>query len=243
MDISVYFNDSASTDEIIQLQRSLASRDDVTEVKYISKDEALAKWLATVENERLKKIITERDNPLPRSLEVKLKSADYAQRVVDFLSKEEYAKDISKVRYNRIVIEKIITYSKAVKKVGVILSLIFGLVAVYVVLNTIRLAIYARRDEIEIMKLVGASPNYVVMPFIVEGIAFGVLGAFVSFLFCLIGVKYGLNIIVPKEVLSEITTFVQFSEFSLAKIFLLQIGLGVLVGIVCSLIGVRRYLK
>ena len=243
MDVIVYFKDSAKEETIEEIKNELSVWDEVKSVNYITKKEALEKWLSTVEDERLKDIVSERNNPLPRSLEIKLVLPEYASRVVEYFSQEEVKSDVSKVRYNRLVVDKIITYSKAVKKVGISLSIVFALVAVYVVLNTLRLAVYARRNEIEIMKLVGASPNYIVMPFIVEGIMFGVLGAVLAFALTLLGAKYALSVLFPKEILNEISSFLQFSSFGLTRVFALQIGLGVLVGVVCSLVGVKKYLR
>ncbi|MCD6194995.1 ABC transporter permease [bacterium] len=243
VDVIVYFKDSAKEETIEEIKNELSVWDEVKSVNYITKKEALEKWLSTVEDERLKDIVSERNNPLPRSLEIKLVLPEYASRVVEYFSQEEVKSDVSKVRYNRLVVDKIITYSKAVKKVGISLSIVFALVAVYVVLNTLRLAVYARRNEIEIMKLVGASPNYIVMPFIVEGIMFGVLGAVLAFALTLLGAKYALSVLFPKEILNEISSFLQFSSFGLTRVFALQIGLGVLVGVVCSLVGVKKYLR
>lgn len=243
VDVIVYFKDSAKEQTIKDIKEELSGWSEVKSVYYVNKKEALEKWLSTVEDERLKNIVSERNNPLPRSLEIKLVLPDYASKVVDYFDQEEIKTDVSKVRYSRLVVDKIINYSKAVKKVGISLSIVFALVAVYVVLNTLRLAVYARRNEIEIMKLVGASPNYIVMPFIVEGVMFGILGAVLAFGLALLGAKYALGVVLPEEILSEISSFLQFSSFGLSRVFGLQICLGVLVGVVCSFIGVKRYLK
>ncbi len=243
VDVIVYFKDSAKEASIQKIRKELDSWEEVRRVVFISKQEALKKWLATVEDERLKQIVSERNNPLPRSLEIKLVDPAYASKVVDYFNQEEVKRYVSKVRYNRLVVEKIINYSRAVRKVGIILSAVFVLIAIYVVLNTLRLAVYARRDEIEIMKLVGASPNYIVMPFVIEGVLFGVLGAILAFGLALLGARYAVGAVLPREILNEVSLFLQTESFGLGKIFALQIGLGVLIGVTCSLVGVRRYLR
>jgi len=243
VDVIAYFEDSADEAKILQMQDILKNWSEVKEANYISKDEALQKWLANVTDPRLKEIVTPQENPLPRSLEIKVNEAGDAQKIIDFLGEEEYKPLISKIAYNKIVVDKIVSYSAAVKKVGIILSSIFVLVAIYVVLNTIRLAIYSRKDEIDIMKLVGASPGYIVFPFVVEGIIFGVLAAIIAFALSLVSLQYGVNALLPAEILAESKTFLQVSTINLGYLFLLQLLLGMIIGVICSIIGVNRYLK
>ena len=243
VDLIVYFKDSADENQILQLQNVLSNRSQVREVNYISKDAALQKWLANTTNQRLKDIVTEQGNPLPRSIEIKLASADNAQSVIDFLNQDQNKTLIANIRYNKIVVDKIVAYSKVVKQVGIILSGIFVLIAFYVVLNTIRLAIYARKEEIDIMKLVGASPGYIVWPFLVEGILFGVMGAAIAFLLSLVAGKFGISALLPQDILNESSSFLNVSSINLGYLFLLQLAFGVVIGVICSLIGVNRYLK
>ncbi|MCD6422355.1 ABC transporter permease [bacterium] len=243
VDLVVYFKEKVPEEDILDLKEELESWGEVKEVEYISKEKAYEKWVSRVQDERLKRIITRQNNPLPRSLEIRLFEADATSKVVDFLSSEELKDKLSKIRYNRLIVDKIVSYSKAVKKVGLILSLIFGLIAVYVVLNTLRLAVYARRNEIEIMKLVGASPGYIVFPFVVEGVMFGILGGLIAFVLALLSTKYALSLIVPREILQEVSAFLGQYSFSPLKLLALQVGVGVLIGVFCSVIGVKRYLR
>jgi len=243
VDVVIYFKDTVEENDILSLKENISLWQEVRNVEYISKDKALEKWLAQTDNERLKQIVSTEENPLPRSLEVKLTSAEYVSKVVDFFNRDENRDKLTKIRYNRLVIEKIISYSNAVRKVGLVLSLIFTLIAVYVVLNTLRLAAYSRRDEIEIMHLVGASPSYIVMPFVVEAVLFGILGALVAFLLTLLGTHYALAILLPKEIMTEISSFLSNTSFGTVRILILQLVLGVVIGVICSLIGVKRYLK
>jgi len=243
VDVVIYFKDTVEENDILSLKENISLWQEVRNVEYISKDKALEKWLAQTDNERLKQIVSTEENPLPRSLEVKLTSAEYVSKVVDFFNRDENRDKLTKIRYNRLVIEKIISYSNAVRKVGLVLSLIFTLIAVYAVLNTLRLAAYSRRDEIEIMHLVGASPSYIVMPFVVEAVLFGILGALVAFLLTLLGTHYALAILLPKEIMTEISSFLSNTSFGTVRILILQLVLGVVIGVICSLIGVKRYLK
>jgi len=243
VDVIVYFKDKTPEDEILDLEDELKTLVEVKDVEYISKEKALEKWLSQTENEALRKIISEEENPLPRSLEIKLTSAEYTPKIIDFLNKEEYKDKILKIRYNRMVVEKIISYSKAVRKVGIILSTIFVVISFYVVLNTLRLAIYSRKDEIEIMKLVGATPSYIVMPFVVEALIVGFLSAVIAFIFVIFGTNYAIKLILPREILEELSFLVKGLSLGSAKIFGLQVLLGVSIGVICSLIGVKRYLK
>jgi cell division transport system permease protein len=243
VDVIAYFNDSASDSSVLQLQNILVGWPQVKSADYVSKADALQKWLANAPDQRLKDIVTTSDNPLPRSIEVKLVSADSAQQVVDFFNQTQYKSMVANVVYNHTVADQIVAYSKAVKKVGIILSAIFVLVAIYVVLNTIRLAIYSRKEEIDIMKLVGASPGYIIWPFVVEGVLFGILGAIIAFALSLVVIKFGIGVLIPQQIMTELGTFLQLSSVNVYDLFLLQLGFGIFIGVICSLIGVNRYLR
>lgn len=243
VDLIAYFNDNADEQKLLLLQNTLDGWPEVREATYLSKTAALQKWLANVQNADLKNIVTADNNPLPRSLEIKMTSADQVQKVIDFLNQKDNKALISEIRYNRLVVDKIVTYSRAVTKVGIILSGVFVLIAIYVVLNTIRLAIYSRKEEIDIMKLVGASPGYIVFPFVVEGILFGLLGGIIAFILSLLIMQFGIGLLLPPAIMGELGQFLTISSVNFIYLLLLQIGLGILIGIICSFIGVKRYLR
>jgi cell division transport system permease protein len=93
------------------------------------------------------------------------------------------------------------------------------------------------------MKLVGATPSYIVMPFVVEALIVGFLSAVIAFIFVIFGTNYAIKLILPREILEELSFLVKGLSLGSAKIFGLQVLLGVSIGVICSLIGVKRYLK
>src|SRR3990167_5269020 len=171
MDITVYFKDSATTEEISDLQEKLAARADVKEVRYISKEEALQIWNEQQKNLRIRELVTPEENPLPRSLAIKAQDPEQLNAIADFLSADANTSIVHKISYeeNKQIIDKLLAITSFIKKMGGLFSAIFIIVSILVILNTIRLAIFARKEEIEIMRLVGASDRFIRVPFIVEG--------------------------------------------------------------------------
>jgi cell division transport system permease protein len=245
MDISVYFNDSASTDQVIEMQRLVAARPDVKEVRYISKDEALAIFKSQQQGKKVADLISADENPLPRSLEIQANQAEDLDAIAGFAAEEQFRPIVHSISYqeNKTVINRLIGFTTFLKRMGWIFSIVFVLISILVILNTIRLTIFTRRDEIEIMRLVGASDIFTKAPFIIEGLLYGIIGTIIATIIIRIGVAS----IVPMmerylglDVSSKMLGFFSGS-------FLLMIGMELLVGIVigvsCSLISIRKYVK
>ncbi len=245
MDISVYFKDSATTEEISDLQETLAARSDIKEVKYISKEEALQIWNERQKNLRIKELITEEENPLPRSLAIKAQDPSQLDDVADFLAAEKNTPIIHQISYeeNKQIIDKLLAITAFIKQMGGIFSGVFILISILVILNTIRLAIFSRREEIEIMRLVGASDRFIRVPFVVEGVLYGFLACILAMLLMWMGI-FAVTPLVNRYLGEAVTTGMQsFFVSHLAWIFLLQFFVGIIVGIFSSLFSIRRYLK
>ncbi len=115
---------------------------------------------------------------------------------------------IHRIRYNKEIIDKLIRYTSAFKKVGLGLVIIFIVISIFVVFNTIRLAIYSRRDEIEIMKLVGATSSFIRWPFLIEGTLFGILSAIIASGVIILGERYLFSSgILPVSNINEVLNF------------------------------------
>lgn len=245
MDISVYFKDSATTEEISNLQETLAARPDVKEVKYISKEEALQIWNERQKNLRIKELVTTEENPLPRSLAIKAQDPSQLDNIANFLAAEENASIIHQISYeeNKQIIDKLLAITAFIKQMGGIFSAIFIIISILVILNTIRLAIFSRREEIEIMRLVGASDRFIRVPFVVEGVLYGFLACVLAMLLMWMGI-FAVTPLVNRYLGETVATGMQsFFISHLAWIFLLQFFVGIIVGIFSSLFSIRRYLK
>lgn len=244
VDITVYFNETASQDQILSVQNALLSRSDVKNVNYISKEQALQKWKEiNAGDDKIVSAVTDDFNPLPRSLEIKTQSPENLDEVNAFLSSADYQPLIRDISYrkNKDLVDKLIRINKFIKYAGWILSSIFVLISVLIIYNTIRLTIYARSNEIEIMKLVGASDWYVQGPFIVEGISYGVLGSIVSSV--ILFLSFRMILPVTEQYLGTASADSVSSGVNFGLIIGVQLFFGILLGVACSLVAVRKHLK
>jgi len=243
VDISVYFKPDISEEKILEVKEKLALLPDVKSVEYISKEEALQNFIeSNKENPRIMESLEiVGTNPLLAALNIKAQEASQYEAISDFL--EKFFKEIidhTNYPLKKRVIEKLFSITSSVNKIGVIFSIILGTLAILVAFNTIKIAIHSAGEEIAIMRLVGASNWFIQGPFIVQGMIYGVLSAIISFVLFGIICYFG----APK-LLSLLSGFNIFNYFqaNFLKIFLLQVSIGVGVGIFSSLIALRKYLK
>lgn len=244
IDISVYFKLDAPEDRMLDLQRSLESLPEVKKVEYISRDQALETFKqqhkddATV-TQALDAIDT---NPLAASLNIKARDLkDYAT-IAGYLDKDTYKEITDKVSYtqNVGVIDRLKKIKGTVEQGGLLLIVFISLIAALIIFNTIRLAIYSNREELAVMRLVGASNFFIRGPYMVEGIIYGVTGSIMSIIVVTLGVFYAApyaKIFVP-DINGWAYYLSNFLMFASAQI-LFGVGLGVL----SSYIAVRKYLR
>lgn len=243
VDISVYFNETTSKDQIFTIQNALLSRADIKSVDYISKEMALEKWRQISQgDDKIKDAISDSFNPLPRSLEIKTERPEDLENVNQFLSSTNYKPLIRDISYrkNKDLVDRLVKITQFIKYVGWILSSIFVLISILIIYNTIRLTIYARSDEIDIMKLVGASDWYVQGPFIVEGISYGILGSIIASL--ILFTVSRLLLPVTEQYLGTSVGSV-YAGLNFGLVIAVQLSVGLFLGIACSLVAVRKHLK
>ena len=244
IDISVYFKSGVSEDEILKVQEVLTGEKEVKSVEYISKDKALAAFQAKhSEDQAISQSIQElQDNPLLASLNIKAKNPKDYQVISDSLANASFKDDFEKITYaqNAVVIDRLSKIIDTAEKGALIMIICLSAVAILVTFNTIRLAIYSSRDEIEIMRLVGASNSFIRNPYIVEGIIYGVIGAIISLM---------ITAPIAYFVSPYIKTFIQEMDlwpYFMSNIFLIlgyQALFGVVLGSISSFIAVRKYLR
>jgi len=244
VDMSVYFDESTSKDQITAIQNILLSRSDIKSVDYTSKEKALEQWRKrNSENEKLRDIISDTDNPLPRSLEIKTQKPEDLEKIYNMLNSNDYKPLIKEISYkkNKVLIDRLVKITNFVKIGGWAMSMVFVLISVLVVYNTVRLTIFARKDEIDIMKLVGASDLYIRGPFVLEGVGYGLLGAIVSSI--LFSFVFRLTVPVAEQYLGLSNLNSSYLGINLALIILLQVLVGLALGIFCSILAVKKHLK
>ncbi len=180
VEIALFLSDDAKVSEILSLKARIERDAAVSRVDYITKDQALRRLQDIAERRKDFVVASLDSNPLPASLEVKLADAHQAKRVGDELRDEIGGGVIADVIDNPQVVDQLLTITRVLSVGGIAVLAMMLFVALFVIVNTIRIAVHARRDEIEIMQLVGASDWFVRWPFILEGMLVGVLGAVVT---------------------------------------------------------------
>lgn len=259
VDINVYFALSAPESEILSLQKNINALPEVASTTYISRDQAMATFQAKWQDNTLIMQGLEEigDNPFPAALNIKANEPGQYASIADFLNTKNPTLDdgtplISKVDYeqNKIIIDRLSKIIPATEEAGSVIALILIIVAVIIVFNTIRLIIYSARDEISVMKLVGASNIYVRGPFVVSGIMYGIVSALITLILMaafaywsdavilkLAGVELAANFELVVNILSDY--FIR----NFTQIFLIIMSAGIVLGGISSYIAARRYLK
>jgi cell division transport system permease protein len=229
-------NDGTTALEVRELQGRLeAMRAQVASVEYITKDQALQRY----REERAKQGQPDltsflAENPLPASLEVKLTSPSNYGTVADFLEKEDV---VSKVQNIEDTTDRLVSITGFLRTFGVLLLAVIGAIVLFIVINTIRLAVLGRAEEIEVMRLVGASDAFIRWPFVFEGALVGLLGAVVT-LGVLIGAAEPLS-----QFMVGFFSILPINVGSISRdVTLLVVGSGMGLGVVGAWVSVRTYL-
>lgn len=249
VDINVYFMTDAPESDILNLKTSLEALPEVSSVEYMTREDALADFRERhADDQTILGALEELDdNPLGAVFNIKAKETSQYEAVAEFLESGEAlgAGDqtiIQKINYydNKIVIEKLSDIINSTERLGFALSLVLIFLSLIITFNTIRLAIYTAREEISVMRLVGASNRYVRAPFVVEGVMYGVTAAIIVLI-----LFYPLTLWVgpmTERFFGSINVFDYYlSHFG--QMFLIIIASGIVLGALSSYLAVRRYLK
>lgn len=248
IDLTIYFRDDKVKDQTIEnLGQRIESNSEVVGVKFTDKNAALERWRRLPINQSIKDPVSEKNNPLPRSLEIDITDPELIEGLVPKIAAQDSEKIICNecVSYskNRETVNRLIDITKFVQRTGVVLSIFFGIIAIFNVLNIIRITIVARSDEIEIMRYVGASNAFIRGPFVVEGIFYGVFGTIITSIFLLLS---ALLLGPYLDSLAFSLLNMGFYDYVLAHIWYLvivQLLIGVILGVVVSSVSMRRYLR
>jgi len=244
VDVSVYFNKDSDEAKILSLRQELVDLKEVKSVDYVSKDEALKRFRELhKDNAVLLQSLQELDqNPLQASLNIKANYASQYETVANYLSQDRFQGVIEKINYkqNKEIIDRLTRLTGNIQKGGIAISLFLALLAVLVSFNTIRLTMYNWRDEISVMRFVGASNWFIRGPFIVEGILYGICAAIITIIF-----TFPILYFVSPKITSFLpeVDLMYFYQSNFGEFLLLLFGIGIVLGGVSSLIAIRRYLK
>lgn len=244
IDVSVYFKHGVVEDDVLAVRNDLLTQKEVKGVEYVSEDKALERFKEKYkDNEDILESLKVIDiNPLEASLNVKVKSADQFPIVVAFLENAKYKEYISKVNYyeNKDIISQLSAVISAIRKIGLVISLALALVAVLISFNTIRITIYTLKDEINIMKLVGASNWFIRGPFIAEGFLHGAVSSFLTML-----IFYPIIFVVAPYTNSLFpgSRLFNYYQDNFFQLWIILMFFGMVLGVFGSMIAIRKHLK
>lgn len=244
VNITVYFNPEVDEQSILEIKDKLAVYSEIKSIEYVSKDRALKEFTdLSGEDSSIQDALKEiGDNPLLASLIVTANKSDQYETISKAIDNSAFKDQISRINYsrNKSIIERLNNMTRLAEKVGMFLGIIFVILAILITFNTIRITMYSHKKEFEIMRLVGASNVYVEMPFIFEGIFYGIFSAIVAGILILATAKY-ISQISKALILNE--NMMSFYLHNFWLILGIIIVMGVVTGVVSSLIAIRKYLK
>lgn len=250
VDINVYFITSAQEEDIIAMQKSLEQLPEVLPpVEYVSKEDELANFKKRHENDQftLQALDELGENPLGATLNIKAKDPSNYEGIARFIeskSSESVGSNsiIDKVNYyqNKDAIDRLTKIINSANSLGLVLTLFLVAISILITFNTIRLVIYMSRDEISVMRLVGASDRYIRGPFFVAGAIYGFLSAIITLL-----IFYPVTLWLGGATANFFVGLNVFNYYTenFGEIFLIIVGSGVLIGSVSSYLAVRKYLR
>ncbi|MDE1970230.1 MAG: ABC transporter permease [Patescibacteria group bacterium] len=244
IDITVYFKTDADEAAILQVKSAIENLDETQSVAYISRTEALDTFREKHKNDTvvISALDALGDNPLQASLNIKAKDPRQYATIASYFDTPSVQPIVDKVSYqqNEVVINRLIKVIDTAERGGLIITILFLCIAGLVAFNTIRLAIYANREEIGVMRLVGALNSFISAPYVVQGILQGIVASFITLLIMLPTIH-----LVSPYIQAMIPEMDLWSYFvaNMLGIFALQTLAGIVLGGVSSLIAVRRYLK
>lgn len=234
--VTVYLQDSLKDVEAREIGTRITKLPGVTRVTFVPREEALQRFKARLGTQQGLLAELGEANPLPNAFEVKV---DRPERVKTVALAISQIKGIEAARYGQEVVEQLFSLTRMVRIFGVVLIIFLGLAALFIIVNTIRLTVFARRREIGIMKYVGATDWFIRWPFIIEGILLGSIGAFLSAI--ILSQLYSMVTGQVYETLAFLPLLPQYPFLGYVNIFVLFAGIGI--GVLGSMISVKKFLK
>ncbi len=245
MILALNFKNGLAESQILVVRDELRKDSRVAEVRYVSAEEALAKFKETHKNDSLLlgSVGELNENPLPATLQIKAKTLEDYPAVADTLNSDKYRASFEKVNFedNRTLIARLNNLLKFIVTVGIILMAVFSAIAVLVIFNTITLTIYNRREEVEIMRFVGATNWYIRGPFIVEALIYSIVATVIT---------SALLFPVYSSLLPRISHYLTSSGYTFngnlllfAGLVIAQLVIAFILSTISSLLAMRKYLR
>ena len=250
IDVSVYLKDKVTDQESKAFVASIKRLPDVKSVTYLSKEQALDSYVRdNANNPKLLQAINATDNPLPATIKIKPRNLNKIQTIKNFLVLPQNAALQTKdsPSYNgkrKEAIDTITHATNVLRQIGIVSVILFTVICALIIFNTIQMAIFNRRDELTIMRLLGASTSYIRGPFIVESAIYGILSAIISLLVVNAAFIASSSALQATSLgLLDINFAADYFGSHFVRLLFLQLLVGILIGITSSAIATRRYLK
>lgn len=250
VNVSVYLKDTTTPAQAEALVKSLKQQPEVKKVNYLTKAQALQAYVDQNQgNDSLLAAATEADNPIPATIQVFPKDLNEVPDIKNYLVTPDNLalQTTDSPSYNgdrKEAIDNITHATNVLRKIGAVTVIVFAIICALIIFNTIQMAIFNRRDEITIMRLLGASTNYIRGPFIVESIIYGILSAVISVLLMNSAFLASTNALQASALgLLDINYASDYFAAHFLSFLALQLGIGTLIGAASSIIATRRYLK
>ena len=244
IDISVYFKTTTPEDQILNIQKTLQQMGQVKSVQYISNAQALQIFEQQhASDPTISQALNELGtNPLSASLNIKANNPNDYPVIANYLNGSQVSGLVENVSYNQnqLVIKRLAEIINISREAGLILTIILAFAATLIAFNTILIAIYSNREEVEIMRFVGASNTFISGPYIIEGVVYGIVAAVISLLILtpiVFVISPYMQVFIPGFSLQ------QYFIGNLVLLFLYEIIFGSIIGIISGMIALRRYLK
>jgi cell division transport system permease protein len=250
IDVSVFLQDSTSDAQTKKLISELKAQPNVASVQYLSKQQALAEYnKQNAGNQAVLAGTAIAGNSIPATIKVHPKDLNHIQDIRNFLVKPENAKlqtdrSPSYSGDRKKAIDNITQATNVLRRVGIIAVVVFAIISALIIFNTIQMAIFNRRDEITIERLLGAGTWFIRGPFVVESILYGILSAIFSMLLInSVFVTASSALQASSLGLLDIGYAQQYFNSHFILLLLMQVGVGMLLGAASSVIATQRYLK
>lgn len=234
--ISVYLDDNLSADEIKALGAKIAKTPGVQQALFVGKDKALDRFKERLGEQQSILTTLGETNPLPNAFEVKVDNPDKVRPIAKQIGQYE---GVENAKFSQNVVDQLFSLTHLVRIVGLILIVFLALAALFIISNTIRITVFARRKEIGIMKYVGATDWFIRWPFLIEGMILGFSGSLIAVLLLL--QAYGTLTQRVYDSLAFLPIIPKYPFLYIISLFLMLVG--TLIGATGSTISLRRFLK
>lgn len=238
--VVAFLEDDIDSEAVNEIRDEITGLEHVTMATYISPEEALEDLKAEWEADDILKGFDENNNPLSHSFEISLDSIENQTEVI---GKLEGITGVRNILHAKTETEVLISLNNGISIVGIVIVIILAVISVVIIMNTIKISVYTRKNEINIMKFVGATDWFIRWPFIIEGTLIGILGAAIPMAISWPLYNKVVSVIYENfEVIKNIATLLDGATI-FAKLIPASILVGILLGVFGSASSIRKHLR